>query len=604
MIFKQLKKHTKSLQMRMIIVYSTLIILFLLIISLIFSLAFSSRIDKTTKDYTNQIISQVNSNIEYYFEEMEQIATIANYDYEIQKRLKADLLSNTELYRSNLTVSNLLDDMSIMREDIEAILIFTNDGSIIVNKSAGKLNKNYNFKPQSWYKQAVQTSGSSVTIKPHKQSYISDSNNLVFSLSRSINNFDSEEQIGIILIDLNIEALNSICSSVQLGEEGYIMIIDEESNVIYHPDYSYMYRTWDEMYIKEVFKADDILIQDALESDFGSFKRKLENETKYVIYQKMASTGWTILGIVPQSVIVQQQRQITLLIVIIGILCVLIAILVTFVLSSRVFKPINQLKKTMALAEHGNLNVSVEESHYTEIDALNTSFNQMIMRIQTLMEKVVWEEREKRKAELKVLQAQINPHFLYNTLDSIHWMAECNSKEAVVMVDSLAKLFRLSLSKGRQFITVKEEIEHVRNYLTIQSMRYKGKFDYKIDVEESLLNYKTLKLILQPLVENAIYHGIKNKRKKGNLLIRCTMCLNNILFQVMDDGIGMDEDMLENIFNQNESNQLSGVGINNVNERIKLCYGQEYGLDFYSKKSIGTVVDIWLPAVPYNEENN
>lgn len=597
------KRKMKSLQVRMILLYSLLVVVFLLVIGSISILAFSNIIDNTTKNYTNQIISQVNSNIGYYIEEMEQIADIANYDYDIQKRLKNHLLSPAERYTSTSHISNFLDDMAAMREDIEAILIFGNDESIIVNKNAGELNSNYNFKRQSWYKRAIQARGSSVTIIPHKQSYISDSSDLVFSLSRSINNFDSNEQIGIILIDLNLEALSSICSSVELGEDGYIMIIDDESNVIYHPDYSYMYRSWDEMYIKEIFKSDDLLIQYALENDTGSFRKVIDGETKLVMYNKMPSTGWTILGIVPQAYMVKQQEQITFFILFVGLLCVCGAILITLFLSSHIFRPINKLRDKMALAEKGDLSVSVTSAKYSEIGALNDSFNRMIGRIDNLMTKVVDEEREKRKAELKALQAQINPHFLYNTLDSIIWMAESNRKEVVVMADSLAKLFRLSLSKGRQFITIREEIEHVRNYLIIQSMRYKDKFKYVIDVDEELYEMQSLKLILQPLVENAIYHGIKNKRYQGNILIKGRLFLGDVLLQVMDDGIGISKNDLKNILTNNTNKSIGGVGVRNVNERIKLYYGQQYGLEFISEKGVGTVVDIWFPAVPYKEDS-
>lgn len=587
----------------MISLYSLLIIVFVVVIIFISIIAFSRIIDSTTQNYTSQIITQVNSNIEYYIDEMEQIADIANYDYDIQKRLKNDLITESEAFLSNAYISNFLDDMAAMREDIEAILIFGDDESVIVNQSAGELNKNYNFKRQAWYKKAIQARGTSVTIKPHKQSYISDSSNLVFSLSRSINNYDSNEQIGIILIDLNLEALSSICSSVQLGENGYIMIIDNESNVIYHPDYSYMYRSWDEMYIKEIFKSDDLLIQYALEGESGSFRKTIDGENKLVIYNKMPSTGWTILGVMPQSYMVRQQEQISLFIGLVGLLCILAAILISFFLSTHIFRPINKLRKKMRLAEQGDLSVSVNTAKYNEIGALNDSFNSMIGRINDLMTQVVDEEREKRKAELKALQAQINPHFLYNTLDSIIWMAESNRKEVVVMADALAKLFRLSLSKGRQFITIREEIEHVRNYLIIQSMRYKDKFKYVIDVDDELLDLQSLKLILQPLVENAIYHGIKNKRYQGNILIKGRLCLGNVLLQVMDDGIGMNRKELDDILTSATGKGIGGVGVRNVNERIKLYYGREYGLEFISEKDIGTVVDIWFPAIPYKEDS-
>ncbi|MEG2957551.1 MAG: sensor histidine kinase, partial [Christensenellaceae bacterium] len=221
--------------------------------------------------------------------------------------------------------------------------------------------------------------------------------------------------------------------------------------------------------------------------------------------------------------------------------------------------------------------------------------------IHELMLRIKSEERQKRKAELNFLQAQINPHFLYNTLDSIVWMAETNHKDVVKMTESLAKLFRLSLSKGKEIIKIRDEVSHVENYLIIQKMRYTNKFDFKIDVEEQILDMQTLKLILQPLVENAIYHGIKNTRHKGNILIKGRLVMDNVLLQVMDDGAGIEHTKAAMLLSDDNK---KGIGIKNVDERIKLYYGEQYGLEINSERDIGTVVDIWIPALPYSDDLN
>jgi two-component system sensor histidine kinase YesM len=214
------------------------------------------------------------------------------------------------------------------------------------------------------------------------------------------------------------------------------------------------------------------------------------------------------------------------------------------------------------------------------------------------MHEVVLEQEAKRKSEMKALQAQINPHFLYNTLDSIVWMAETNNSEVVTMTEALARLFRITLSRGEDQITLEQELEHVRNYLIIQSLRYINKFDYELDAEESLLQNKVLKLILQPLVENSIYHGIKNKRQKGHIRITARAEHGRLLILVQDDGIGMSPEKAATILQSAASDhkdRFSGIGVRNVHERIQLYYGPEYGLQFESKPGEGTTVKVWLP---------
>ncbi|WP_347476663.1 sensor histidine kinase [Clostridium sp. USBA 49] len=193
----------------------------------------------------------------------------------------------------------------------------------------------------------------------------------------------------------------------------------------------------------------------------------------------------------------------------------------------------------------------------------------------------------------------MNPHFLYNTLDSIVWMAENGkTQDVITMVTSLARLFRISISRGRNIITVREEIEHAKNYLIIQKIRFKSKFKFNIEVEEKVLQYKTLKLILQPIIENAIYHGIEYMFEEGNITVSAKEVNGKLLYEVTDNGLGIKPDILENILSYNsKENGGAGVGIRNVHERIQLCYGKEYGLEIESELEEGTKVKLWLPIV-------
>lgn len=587
----------------MVISFSTLIVLTLFIIALVAVDNYGRTLEKNTSEYSYQIIDQVIKNVDYYVNEMESVSTISNYNYYIQRFLKNESVEykSSERYRDAYRVVELLKDIVSIREDIVSIFILENDGSILTNGTNSRINKDFNFKRQKWYSDAIKARGEFVIMKPHKQSYVMNSNNLVISLTRSINSYDSKDQLGVILIDLNLRVLDDICRNVKLGKSGYVFIVDSDGNVVYHPDYGYMYRSMDEMYIRNIFKEDDTIIPEVLESSEGSFIKKIDSEQKQVTFKRFEAADWTVVGITSYDETMHDIYKIRNLILIVGILCLLVAFMVSVLISSMISKPITKLELLMEEAEKGNLDVSVESDSRDEVGKLGIRFNNMINKVKELMNQVVREQEEKRKNELKALQAQINPHFLYNTLDSIIWAAEVNKDEVVIMADALAKLFRLSLSRGEDIIPVEQEIEHVRNYLIIQSMRYANKFDYEISVDEGILKNNTLKLILQPLVENSIYHGIKNKRQKGLIRIIGRQTEGKLLLEVVDDGIGMEESMCTGILAarpaSNGRKGFNGLGVRNVNERIKLYYGEGYGLKYISKPGEGTTVQVWLPIL-------
>ena len=230
----------------------------------------------------------------------------------------------------------------------------------------------------------------------------------------------------------------------------------------------------------------------------------------------------------------------------------------------------------------------------------------MAGQIKVLMDDIVAEHESKRKSEFDTLQSQINPHFLYNTLDIIVWMIENEQKaEAVKVVTALARFFRISLSKGRSIIPVKDELEHVRNYLMIQQMRFKNKFTYRIESEPETMELASLKLMLQPLVENAIYHGMEFMDGDGEILVRTFLEGGELIFTISDNGLGMTREQVEGLLKEQtahvSSKRGSGIGVKNVNERIRLYFGEQYGLSIESEPDEGTTIRIHLPAIPYAE---
>ncbi len=280
------------------------------------------------------------------------------------------------------------------------------------------------------------------------------------------------------------------------------------------------------------------------------------------------------------------------------------SILAVWFIAAAISKPIRELQKMTASVGEGNLDVRVESRNHDEITALGKSFNLMTEQLKELIEKERRDLENLKKAEMKALQAQINPHFLYNTLDAIVWMAEANkSDEVIKIVGALSSFFRTTLSKGKDWITVHNEVEHVQSYLTIQKVRYYDILDYRIDVDPGMLDYSILKLTLQPIVENALYHGIKNKRGKGMIAIEGRLEGNGLMvFTITDNGVGMTPGRLEEVKAELNDDQgeivinESGFGLSNVHKRIKLYYGAEYGLTVESSVNAGTCITITIPA--------
>jgi len=279
------------------------------------------------------------------------------------------------------------------------------------------------------------------------------------------------------------------------------------------------------------------------------------------------------------------------------------SILAAWGISRSIYLPIKKLHDVTATITKNDLQALVTHDNIDEITELGMSFNIMIGRIRELLDAKVKEQENLKKSELRALQAQINPHFLYNTLDTIIWMAEAQKTDAVIeIVRNLSSFFRISLSKGMDWITVGEEIERTRSYLTIQKMRYRDIMDYKIEVDESTLDCTVLKLILQPLVENALYHGIKNKRSGGTVTVRAMRKNENeVSLEVEDNGIGFTPEKLAKVQEELEDSSgdirlESGFGIDNVNKRIKLYYGKQYGLSIRSEYLVGTCVTLLIPA--------
>jgi two-component system, sensor histidine kinase YesM len=418
----------------------------------------------------------------------------------------------------------------------------------------------------------------------------------VISIMATVKQRSTHEVIGFIVIDLADEVVKQFLDHMSIGKTGYFFVVDSTGEPIFTPTVL--------THNLSLLKPADL--RPILQDPGQSFIDSSNGRPRFVFSASSRSTGWSIIGHVPLQEIVYEANSIRQLIIISVTLSIIFAITLHFFISNRLTRPVQLLKNKMQLAASGYLEAKVTPEGRDEIADLGSSFNIMLAKIRSLLDRSIKEQEEKKKSELRTLQAQINPHFLYNTLDSIVWMAEAGKNDQVIqLVKSLSRLFRISLSKGRDWITVEKEIEHVHSYLVIQQMRYRDILEYEIDVDPKLLTHPILKMTLQPIVENALYHGVKNKRGKGLIQIQAyAVDSQDMVFLIKDNGIGMSEEKLtalrkdleQHTLPEETGNEVSGgFGLHNVHQRIRLYYGERYGVQVDSAAREGTTVTIRIP---------
>ncbi|MCY9656772.1 sensor histidine kinase [Paenibacillus chondroitinus] len=573
----------RSIQSSISVVFSCLILFLITITSYISYQLSADAVEMNSKHYIAEIIQQVNINIQSYITNMEDISMLASTNKDVKYYITGNsFVSEEERRPYEKRISDLFQSILITRKDIASIMVFGYNNRFVSDRRITSLNTNSGFEEQPWYKNAKAEGGKSVISAPHVQNLIQNEYRWVVSLSRELKSADGITGEGIFLVDLNLSALNEICSHINLGKRGYVFIIDKDGNLVYHPQ---------QKLINSNLKTE--MIDQVKQSGSGSFVTGEGNKKRIYTIQE-THFGWKIVGVAYASELIANQNQINLSYFLWTILALVIALYLSFFISRHLSRPIKLLQSSMKQVEKGDFNIRSEFRSGNEIGQLGQTFNIMVGRIKDLMNQIIQNEEGKRKSEMKLLEAQINPHFLYNTLDSIIWMAERKKHEEVVlMTSSLAKLFRAIINKNNETVPVRVEIEHITNYLLIQTLRYKDKLDFQIDVDPGILDIHIPKIILQPIVENAIYHGIKNSLEPGLVHITGKEDGDTIVFVVADNGVGMEPEKLEQILKMKDG-IVRGIGVSNVHERIKL-FGHEFGLSFRSEKWEGTEVTIVLP---------
>ena len=471
--------------------------------------------------------------------------------------------------------------------DIISIALFHRDGTLLGAVGTGDVSLDTDEVASSeWFQKALAWGGTSTYFSsPFVQHIFSGQRTFVIRLARSAF-YQKEDRLeqGVVLMDVSYASFSRLIEGVALGKSGYVYLLDRGGEIIAHPKLQLIYNGLHEENLDEINR---LLI--------GQGRDKVDGRERVLIAATLNQTRWRLVGVAYLDELLVLHTAFVHILTVVLICALLLSLAVATMMSYRLMLPIRHVADAIGRVESGNLSEGIPETGFREVRAISESFNRMLRRIRALMDQIVQEQEIKRLYELNALQAQINPHFLYNTLDSIIWMEERGrGREAILMVSSLARLFRLSISRGRSEITVREELEQVRHYLIIQKMRFKNKFEYTITWDEAALEETTVKLIVQPMAENAINPAIDETQDEAlHITIHAGVTEEEVIFTIEDDGVGMPPEVVDRLLTAPAGK--SGIGIKNVHERIRLTYGEPYGIQVRSVEDEGTCVTIRLP---------
>lgn len=578
----------RSIQMTISLSFTAISLLSMTFMVIAFYTHFTKTIRNNTITQNVQIIDQVSWNLNSYLKNMMNISDTMYYNV---------------IKKTDLTDASIAEEMNLLyeanKDNLTSIVCASEDGAIITASPVASRKAGIDLKKEAWFVNALDKIENYHFSAPHVQNLFLNSNYRyywVVSLSRSVEltHFGNTKP-GVLLVDMNYSGIEQMFEKVNDRGVGYVYLIDRNGEIIYHPKQKAIYTGL----VKENNIAHASYQDKEYQENFGGVDRE-------VVVKTVGYTGWKIVSVTPLSEFAMDYSQFRMFMLMIIFITIVLLIFGNIIISYIVTDPIRRLEDSLTYLEE--LSGVDEEAIYIggtpEIEHLGRTIKSLVKEMRMLTDEMVREQKEKRKSELDALQSQINPHFLYNTLDSVVWMIEGERyKDAISMVTSLAQLFRISLSKGKNIISIHDEIVHAKNYLKIQKVRFKNKFNAVIDIDPAIEQYATIKLIVQPLIENAIYYGVEHMDGEGEITLKGYEQDGDIYISVSDNGMGIPEDVLKTLLvdKARSRGKGSGIGLWNVNQRISLYFKGHYGLIIDSILDEGTTVTIHLPKIPLEE---
>ena len=540
------------------------------------------------QENSRQLLEQTAINLEDYLRSMRRISDAMYYSVIKDKDLEQESMDEemTLLYEAN-------------KDNLVSIACYTYDGGLVEATPVANEKRDAAVALQDWFADAKNQLENFHFSTPHVQNLFDDLTYRyywVVSLSRTVElTYGGTSTLGVLLVDMNYSSIERIldkANSASVSSE-YVYLMDPNGEIIYHPK--------QELIRMGRFQENN---QEAVRASDESWKEMFGGKQRIVTQKTISYTGWKLVSVVPLESFGMGKDSTRYLVIMLVSLALLATVILNQFVSARISKPLRRLNDSVREWEAGNQEPDIYVGGSLEVEHLGRTLRSTMKQIQELMQDIVVKQEEKRKSELDALQSQINPHFLYNTLDSIVWMITGERyDDAVFMITQLASLFRISLSRGKTIIRVEDEIKHAENYMNIQKIRYKNAFEVSFDIAPEILSACTVKLVVQPILENAIYYGMEAMDDDGIISVRGYQKDGDVFLEISDNGLGMPEAAAK-LLTEGERvrSRGSGVGLLNVHNRIRLRFGEQYGLQIESCPDEGMTVRIHIPYIPYTEE--
>lgn len=563
-----MKRYSLLIQL---VIYVFIMILALLgIVGGIYYQTSSVAIRQTTEQNTRKTIQQSGQFITSYLQKVKQTTSSLAENEKIKTYAQTPSQENAEQLRQ-LFATILKTD-----SDLVSAILVTKDGNLISTDPELTMKTSADMMKEKWYQDAIHKGAMPILTPARRTVSHTTGEKWVISIMQEVVDKDGKN-LGVVRLDIGYKTLEAYLDQLQLGKEGFTFIVDANHDFVYHPKKA-VYSSHAEMKAMTPY----------LSVKNGYVKSK----QAYVSQYQIPNSGWTLIGVSSMEQLHAVQTQILWSFIGTGLFALGVCLIGIWFVLRLWIKPLRDLQATILKVGSGHSDLRANETGSPELVDLARQFNIMLDRIDQLMIAVKEEEQNVRRYELQALSSQINPHFLYNTLDTIVWMAEFNdSKRVVEVTKSLAKYFRLALNQGHEQISLKDEIDHVRQYLFIQKQRYGEKLQYEIKELKQYDDYKIPKLILQPLVENAIYHGIKEMNRQGRIRVSVSENDTQLIVSIYDNGRGFVASETTNA----TLVRLGGVGLKNVNQRLQLQFGKSYHMEIKSEENTYTEIRLYFP---------
>ena len=557
-----LEKHIKpqSIQMTIALSFTIVSVISMGILGISLYNRFVNKMEDMTTQSAEQLLNQTAINLESYLRNMRRISDAMYYSVIKDKDMATDSLDEE---------MNLLYEAN--KDNLISIACYTNDGRLVAAAPVATEKNNLDIVDQEWFTEATGQMENVHFSTPHVQNLFDDPSYRyywVVSLSQAVElTSGGNSTLGVLLVDMNYSSIEQLLTKANTDNASeYVYLMDGSGELIYHPKQKLIYT--------DLFSENNLV---AASYEDGSHKEEYDGEKRIVTVKTISYTGWKIVSVVPMSSFDMGISGMRMFVILLMSLSMLMIILLNQFVSANIAKPLKRLNDSVKDWEAGNMNPDIYVGGPLEVEHLGKTLRSTVAQIQELMHDILVEQEEKRKSELDALQSQINPHFLYNTLDSIVWMIEGERYEdAVFMVTQLASLFRISLSRGKTIISMEDELKHARNYMNIQKIRYKNKFTVEFQVEDAILSCCTVKLVIQPLLENAIYYGMESMDGDGEITVVGYRKGDDVYVEVRDNGLGMPDEMVDALLTENNRvrKHVSCVGLINVHKRFRLRFGE------------------------------